>query len=176
MLSQSIILFSVAITHIYSSPCTTNDQIRFLQCKGGIVKIQELLKQYAPKDNKLPPQSVFKEISKLCNNSLVCIEKIQCVEAKRGVSMMTSACQGIEMSAGPFGDCLAKLQSNPPSTGKYSCADMFHRDALDTKSARCKLFTEHRECVAKLSKDECSQSAADAFRKGVDSMKALLKC
>lgn len=105
---------------------------------------------------------------------------------------MATACEGIEMSAGPFGDCMSKLQSKPPSSETYPCATMFQKDAvsfflkfsphslpfsqLDSKSKRCKVFTEDAECVMRIAKDHCGPIAVDAFKKGVPSMKTMLRC
>ncbi|CAI2352495.1 unnamed protein product [Caenorhabditis sp. 36 PRJEB53466] len=164
------------IAPIIASPCTTTDQIKFLQCKGTILKIQDTLRTYASQGDKLPPQSVFKQISKLCNSAVNCVGQIECVEAKKGVGMMHTACEGIELSAGPFGECMARIQTNPPSVKEYPCAYIFEKEALDSKSKRCKMFSEDVECVARVSKELCGSTAADAFRKGIPSMRTLLKC
>ncbi|PIC35788.1 hypothetical protein B9Z55_015034 [Caenorhabditis nigoni] len=159
-----------------ASTCTTTDQIRFLQCKGSIVKIQDTLKKYAPYTATPVPQSVFKMISKLCDRALTCVEQIECAEAKRGVSMMDFACEGIQMSSGPFGDCMAKLQTSPPDAYKYSCAPMFAKDALDTISKGCQMFTNDVECVKSVALEYCGVEAVMAFNKGTPYMKNLLKC
>ncbi|KAF1755425.1 hypothetical protein GCK72_021994 [Caenorhabditis remanei] len=172
LLLLTLIFLPVAL----SSGCTTTDQIRFLQCKGTIVKIQDLLKLYAPYTDASIPPTVFKQISKLCKRTLTCVEQIECVEAKKGVSMMDYACEGIEMSSGPFGDCMVKLQSNLPDPKKYPCSELFEKDSLDTISKGCKMFTEDVECVKNVAKDYCGAPAADAFKKGIPFMKNLMKC
>lgn len=90
--------------------------------------------------------------------------------------MMDFACNGIEMSSGPFGDCMAKLQSNTPDVNKYPCAQLFEKDALDTISKGCQMFTEDAECVKNVAKEYCGAPAADAFKKGTPYMKNLMKC
>ncbi|CAA21505.1 T20D4.11-like domain-containing protein [Caenorhabditis elegans] len=177
MKSSLFFLFSWILVQISSATtCTTTDQIKFLQCKGSMIKIQDLLKLYAPYTETPVPGSVFKQISKLCDVAVKCVDQITCAEARKGVSMMEFACEGIEMSSGPFGDCLAKVQQNPPDSEKYPCAELFVKNSLDTISKGCQLFTHNSECVVTVAKDLCGAQAADSYKKGAPYMKKLMNC
>ncbi|CAL2047870.1 hypothetical protein CAEBREN_03593 [Caenorhabditis brenneri] len=178
MLFQKCIVLLLLTFFPLSTPstCSTTDQIKFLQCKGSIIKIQDLLKLYAPFTESPIPAAVFKRISKLCDKAVSCVDRIECVEAKRGVSLMNNACGGIELSSGPFGDCLSKLQTITLNVKKYPCAGVLKKEALDNTSKGCRMFSEDLDCVKNVAKDYCGTEAVDAFRKGTPFMKNLMKC
>uniref|UniRef100_A0A1I7V2M5 DUF19 domain-containing protein n=1 Tax=Caenorhabditis tropicalis TaxID=1561998 RepID=A0A1I7V2M5_9PELO len=171
-----LFLILIYLPFAFSSTCSTTDQIKFLQCKGSIIKIQDLLKLYAPYTETPVPTSVFKQISKLCARTAACIKTIECAEAKKGVSMMDFACGGIEMSSGPFGDCMAKLQTTPIDSRKFPCAPIFEKDALDSITKGCKMITEDVQCVKGVAEKYCGTVAVEAFKKGIPFMKDLMKC